>query len=528
MKKQSLYKPVVLIILDGWGINPAWGRNIISSARPKHFDYYWRNYPHLVLQSFSKIASSTGIVSMPEYGHAIIGSGRLVYPPSKLISDQVQSGSFYQNHVLNDITNQAFNNKSSIHLIGLISNAGVVSELDHLYALISYFKTKALPNLYIHGILDGVDSGPTDGIGFIDHLEQKLKSLNYGNLVTLMGRKWIFEDEVNDVNIQASISTLVSTHKAYKAQTGVDLIKYSYNKNASDADVAPTIILSEDPERSRIKSNDIVIFFNFKDENVKKAIDDLSGKAKQIYSLVDYHNTKTTPIFTDTKIENHLTQVINENHLKQLKITDNNKEKHLCYYFNGMSEKRFFREKRIIIKSEYNLDPTKYPELNLYELMNKTKNEIHLKNYDFAAINIPNVDIVAHSGDILACQKSIIYTDEALSTIVEEVLQKQGCVLITSDHGNAEELGVVSSLKQQVKHFHTLNPVPLIMVNPDNKIQKPKIIQTVDSGSIIGQIVQSELSTADIAPTILELLGIDKPIEMHGKSLLSTLNSKNT
>lgn len=519
VQKSPLYKPVVLVILDGWGQSPGWSGNCISSARPRHFDYYWRNFPHLILQAFSKIATKSGIVPDPGIGHTILGAGRIIYPNSTRISHQIRSGEFFENPQLNKITDYSFKSGSNIHLIGLISKSGLMAEIEHLEALLVFFKNKGIKNVYIHGILDGKDTKPTSGIAEIDRLEQRIAQLNCGMIATLVGRSWVFDNESNWSKLDNTINALIST-KSITASSSIEAVKRAYQKRISDYSFVPTTIISQDPSKTRIKSQDSIIFFNFTGKKLANFISKISSHCKQLYSLTDYKNPKTQPIFPDIAIQNSLSEVLAAAGSKQLKATESYKEKQVGFYFNGMTDKKFPKESRLIIKSERSLSPENYPQLKLYDLTEKVVSKITNDNFDFILINLVNVDIIARTGNILACEKAISYIDEALATIVVQVLRKAGCVLICSGYGNAENME---------KPTHTLNPVPFIMINLDNKIERPhEVLHTVDKGSLISEIVKSEFTTADVAPTVLELLGLDKPVQMTGKSLLSILSSPKT
>lgn len=515
MKKNPLYKPMVLIILDGWGITPTWSGNAISSAHPRHFDYYWRNFPHLVLQAFSKIATKSQTIPDPGIGHTILGTGRLIYPQSTQVSNQIDSGEFFQNQTLNKIVNYNFQTENNIHLIGMLSSAGQLAEMEHLESLLIFFKNKGVKNVYLHGILDGRDIKPSSGIGEIDYIEQKIKQLEYGSLVTLMGRSWILDNETDNSKLQRTIYTLISS-KASVAKSSIEIIKKKYQEGIPDFSFPPTIIMRKDPIKTRIKSDDIIILFDFLGDNLNKFIEKILPHNKQIFSLTKYQNVNVQPIITTGGIKNSLSEVISNENLKQIKITETYRQNEIGFYFNGFREKKFPQEKRLIIESVLKMNEENYPQLRLYDIISNTISKINKSNYDFILVDIPNADILARTGNILACQKTINYIDEALSIIVEAVLKKSGCAIISAGYGNAENMTKTIA--------SSLNPVPFILINLDNKIEHPNdFSQIIDQGSLVSQMIRTEFTTADVAPTILELLGIDKPTEMTGKSLLSVL-----
>ncbi len=518
-RKNPLYKPVVLLILDGWGIMPGWSGNAISSARPRHFDYYWRNFPHLVLQAFSKIAPTSGIIPDPAIGHTILGAGRIVYPVPTRISNQIRSGEFFENPKLNKIATASFQSNSNVHLIGLISDAGLLMDMDYLQAMLVFFKNKGVKNVFIHGILDGKDTKPTAGIGTVDKLEQRIAQLNYGQIVDLVGRSWIFDGEATPSKLNKAVNVLFSA-KAQTAYSSIGAMKAIYQQRISDSACPPIQITgsSQNPSQTRIKPQDLIVLFNFKGNNLKSFIEKLTPRCKQIYSLTDYKNPKIETIFPDITIENSLSEVLATAGLKQLKVAESLREKQIDFYFNGLSDKKFPGEERLIIQSEKTVDPKEHPELKLYDLIEKVTAKIAGGNDDFILINLANADIVAATEDILACQKAISYIDEALAEIVGQTLKKAGCVIICSDHGNVENVGE--------SFGPTLNPVPFMMINLDNKSEPAhNVFQTVDRGSLISEMMRSEHTLADVAPTILELLGLPKPDQMSGKSLVSVLSA---
>ncbi len=500
---------------------PGWSGNVISSAHPRHFDYYWRNFPHLILQAFSKIAPPSGVIPDPAIGYTILGTGRTVYPTPTRISNLIKSGEFFENPQLNKITDLSFQSPASIHLIGLLSDAGLLVDIEHLQALLVFFKNKGVKQIYIHGILDGKNTKPTAGIGIVDKLEQKIAQLNYGTITDLVGRSWVFDDETELSKLNKTINALFLAKRTGTANSSIEAIKAAYKKRISDFSFPPTIISSQNPTQTRIKNQDLVILFNFKDNNLKSFIEKLSLHCKQIYSLTDYKNPKTETIFPDITIRNSLSEVLATAGFKQLKTTESLRKNQIGFYFNGFVDKKFPGETRLIIQSEKAADPEEYPQLKLYDLIEEVTAKIANENYDFILINLANADIIARTENILACQEAISYIDEALAEIVGQTLKKAGCAVICSGHGNVENVGK--------DYGPTLNPVPFIMINLDNKSEPVhNVFQAVDRGSLIPGMMQEKYTTADVAPTILELLGLAKPAEMTGKSLLPVLKAPKT
>ncbi|HLC39132.1 MAG TPA: hypothetical protein VJJ80_03380 [Patescibacteria group bacterium] len=524
MNQKSLYKPIVLIILDGWGLTPSWSGNFIASGQPRNFNYYWRNYPHQSLKSLAMVSSDRDTYPDSEICHTIIGAGRLVLPISGIISSQIKSGEFYQNQILHKIALNIFNAKTNLHLVGMITKAHSVAELTHLQALLNYFKNKGVKNVYLHGILDGVDTNHNAGIGTIDWLEKTLESQNLGKIATLTGRGWIEDGDADLRQIRISARALFETNKIPTSPNPLQAIKNSYQNHVGDADFSPTLMLNFDPELSRIKPDDSIIFFNFNGRDISEYINIISNYNKNIYTLTDYSHLKTQPIFTTPKVSPTLSEVISKNNLKIAKITESYKEKNLIYDFNGYSHSKFTGEENFILKSYTSHDINKSPQLRLYDVKNMVVSKIVQGNFNLIVTNLPNVDICGHTGNSQVVETAVKYVDIAIAEIVEKTLSVGGCAILTADHGLAEEMGKISSFTGQLKNFHTTNPVPFILINPDNRLDQHSLMQQVDRGSIISAMMGSDYNLADIAPTILELLGLAIPAEMTGKSLLSSLN----
>ena len=532
----NIFKPIVLIILDGWGLSPSWGGNAIAMANPPFINNLWRNYPHLILQAFRKIAGPSGKVSSSEVGHGSIGCGRLIYQDLSRINKAIKDGTFFKNEVLLKVCRHVLKNKSSLHLIGLVSDGAIHSHIDHLFALISLAKKEGLKKVFIHGFLDGRDTPVTSALIYLTRLEKELKTQGLGKVSTLSGRFFAMDRDGHWDRTKRAYQALTKG-QGIKEESPLHAISEAYKKGFTD-EFIPPIVISPGPKgtitrKQLIKDGDGVIFFNFRADRVQqltRAFVDKSlrplwcfRKLKASFVTLTLYQ-KGLPVsvaFPPLLIKNSLAEVLSKNKRKQLHLAESEKYAHVTYFFNGGREEAYPLEDRLIISSPRVDCFDKTPEMKADELSEALIKR--LKKYDFIVLNLANVDMVGHTGNIMAVSEAIKKTDQAVEKIVTETLDAGGVVIVTSDHGNAEQM---IHLKQEgdPETLHTLNPVPLILVTPKNKRKPEAITSFVSSKNILQDILLSKYTLADIAPTILDLMKIEKPKEMTGKSLLKDLS----
>jgi len=527
-------KPIVLVILDGWGLSPTWGGNAIAMSNPPFINSLWHNYPHLILQSFRKIADEAGRVSSSEVGHGSIGCGRLIYQDSVKINQSIKNGSFFDNEVLKSACSFVIQNKSSLHLMGLVSDGGIHSNINHLFALISLAKKKKVPNLFIHAFLDGRDTPTTSGLIYLSQLERELETQKLGKISTLMGRFFAMDRDGHWERTQRAYLALTKGKGIFE-KNALHATSWAYKNGFTDETIPPIIIPAG---RSRqinpkqlIKNGDSVIFFNFRADRARqlcRAFVDETFRPiwcfKKPYlnfvTLTKYQENLPVKIaFPPEELKNSLAEVLSKNGLKQLHVAESEKYAHVTYFFNGGREKAFLNEDRLIITSPRVDSFEKTPQMKAFEIADAIIKRIN--KYDFIVANLANVDMVGHTGNITAVSEAIKATDAAVEKITSATLKKGGIVILTADHGNAEQMVHLEGGDPET--MHTLNPVPFLLISPD--FQKKKLPTTfrLQSKEILKDIMLSEYTLADIAPTILDLLHIPKPKEMTGESLLKHL-----
>jgi len=531
------YKPILLLILDGWGLSPGWGGNAISMSEPENFNKLWRNYPHQVLQALANVVDPlTGTVGSSEVGHASIGTGRMVLQDLTEINEAISRGSFYNNQVLLEAIGQAKTRNSALHLIGLVSNGGVHSHIEHLFALLELAKKSSLEKVYIHVITDGYDTDPLSALGFVDQVERKIKELGIGEIATIIGRYYAMDRDNNWERIEKAYK-LQTLSKGYQAISAHNAISNAYQNGYKDPFIPPTVILRDQKPVAKVENNDSVIFFNFRADRARELTRAYTDKncfrsfalfrkfplLKLFFVSLTSYRLPNLPIhvaFSPSEIGSSLAKIISDHGYRQLHLAESEKYAHISYFFNGGVEAPFPNEDRILVPSLKISFYAEKPEMQINQLTREITRQIKAKKYEFIVANIPNVDMVGHSGDILATQEAVHKVDEALGIIYNSITDNNGILMITADHGNAEQMNALSKNLSETKH--NLNPVPFILVTPDNKKDLLASALSPVKG-LLPEIISSKYSLADIAPTILEILGVAKPAEMTGKSLLGEL-----
>ena len=536
MKKASsnIFNPIVLLILDGWGLSPSWGGNAIAMANPPFINSIWREYPHFVLQAFSKIVGKTGKIASSEIGHSSIGCGRLVYQDISRINEAIKNDSFFENKTLTSVCDFVKDNHSSLHIIGLLSDGAIHSHIDHLFALLKMAKKQGVFRVYIHGILDGIDIPPTSATIYLTRLMHQIKKIGIGKISTLSGRYFAMDRGGNWDRISRAYLAMTKG-KAPQAESALAAITVAYKKGFSDDSIPPVVLATENNNKTNqeqlIKDNDGVVFFNFRADRARelsRAFIDKNFRPLWCFhkphakfaTMTSYQKGLTSDIvFPPEQIKNSITEVLSNHNLKQFHVAESEKYAHITYFFNGGREEAYKGEERLIIASPCVDNFAKTPQMKAMEIAKSIKK--NLKKFPFICANIANVDMVGHTGNIGAVSDAIKATDEAVKFICDAVLQENGTLIVTADHGNAEQM--INFHHDEDETVHTLNPVPFIFVNKKYHKKSPALLSKFSQKNILGEIMQSEYTLADIAPTILELMKIEKPKEMTGQSLLRYL-----
>lgn len=526
-------KPVVLIILDGFGIAPPADGNAITKAKMPVFNRLIRNYPTMLLRSAGdEVGLSWGEMGNSEVGHLTIGAGRVFYQTLPRINKSIEDGSFFKNEAFLKAVKQVKKNDSTLHLVGLVSPGGVHSHQDHLYALLDIAKKEKIKKVAVHAILDGRDAIRDTGAQFITALQKKMQDIKIGEIASLSGRYYAMDRDTR----------WDRTAKAYKAMTGimnqesgiigaddaVKAIEASYKKEVYDEEFAPTIIIKNNQPVAPIAGKDSVIMFNFREDRMRQLAKSLALSdfdefdrgpflKETLFAAVSEYE-KDLPIvvaYPPYLIPTCLAKVIADAKLKQFHIAETEKYAHVTFFLNGMQEKEFDGESREIIPSPKVDSYDKKPEMSTKAVADRVIKEIENDKYDFIVMNFASPDMVAHTGKIKATIQANEGVDELLGKITDAVLKRGGVSIITADHGNAEELTNLETNK--IDKEHSTNPVPCIIVGAQFQGQADPQIDAIN-GDL--SLLPPVGTLSDVAPTALKLLGLKKPKEMTGVPLI--------
>ncbi len=509
-------KPYMLMILDGWGINPSMEGNAVSLAMTPYLDKLMNAYPHTRLSCSGEAAGlPDGIMGNSEVGHLNIGAGRVVYQDLLRIDSAIRDGSFFENNVLNALISKVKSNNSALHLMGLVSDGGVHSRMNHLFALIDMAEKKEVNRLYIHAILDGRDTPPDSGAGYISRLQEHLRANRYGSIATLCGRFYAMDRDTRWDRTEKAYR-LFTRGEGVKEKDPVEAIKKAYLRDETDEFVQP-IVMTDDNEKSvaTITDGDGILFFNFRSDRARQVTrvftdpsfesfnTDPRPKLCDFVCMTLYDEKLNLPMaFPHVHLDGVLGEVISKQGLTQLRIAETEKYAHVTYFLNGGEEKPFPLEERCLIPSPREV-PTYdlKPEMSAFKVAEELVSRIKSNRYDMIVVNFANMDMVGHTGILEAAINACEAVDKCVEKVVTQVKAEGGAVLIISDHGNAEKMIEGNGTPHTA---HTVNPVPLILV--DDKFRDVAL-----TPGVLG----------DVAPTLLHVMGIDKPEQMTGRSLIS-------
>lgn len=500
-------KPLVLMILDGWGIAPAGPGNAASVARTPNLDRYFREYPHTSLAaSGNEVGLPEGQMGNSEVGHLNIGSGRIIYQELTRITKSIKDGDFFTNPVLKNCMAQCRN--QSLHLMGLVSDGGVHSHFTHLLALVEMSKREGLKNVYIHAFLDGRDVPPKSASGYLAQLEQELQKIGLGKIATVSGRYYAMDRDKNWQRTQKAYDCLTKG-LATEAKSAVAGVEQSYAEGVTDEFVVPFKVQGVD---GRIKAGDGVIFFNFRPDRARQITRALNDKEFEFFPreqaampvhyvcMTQYDATIDAPVaFPPESYEDTLGQVLAAQGLKQLRIAETEKYAHVTFFFNGGVEVPNKNEERILIPSPKVATYDLQPEMSAPLVTDALLKELDANKFDVVILNFANPDMVGHTGVMSAAVQAMETVDTCVGKIVDKVLSMGGKLCITADHGNLEKM---IGDDGQPHTAHTTNRVPFLVLSEDKDLQLKEGI------------------LADIAPTMLQLLGIEKPALMTGETLI--------
>ncbi|MDP2638750.1 MAG: 2,3-bisphosphoglycerate-independent phosphoglycerate mutase, partial [Candidatus Azambacteria bacterium] len=412
-------KNVVLIVLDGWGLSPSWGGNALAMNNPKTIDSLWKNYPHAVLQALS-VVSNSGPVCDSRLGHMLIGTGRKVESSLERINKSIRNRSFFRNETLLGAIRWAQENNSNLHLLGMISDGGVHSHINHLFALLELAKKKNFKRVYIDAITDGTDSGATDALRYIEKIQAKIKSTGVGSFSSIGGRAFGMDRDEHWDRTSRYQRALIDG-KCEKYKTINEAVSANYRRGVNDEFIEPALILQEDAKEIKIKANDAIVFFNFREDRARQLtrlfIDPhfkkflwIPRKIEDLYfaTFIDYEKKLPAKIvFPEADYNYTLSEILSERNLRQLKIAESEKYAHVTYFFNGGNEDAYPGEERKIISSPSVDSYANAPAMSAKKVGEEIVKAIKSKRYGLIMANFANVDMVAHTGNILAVGKAV-------------------------------------------------------------------------------------------------------------------------
>lgn len=524
-------KPVVLVILDGWGIAPDAPGNAITQAKTPNLDKYITTYPALTLvASGDSVGLSWGEMGNSEVGHINIGAGQIFYQNLPLITKAIQDETFFDNQAFLDTIKHVKKHRSKLHIMGLLSSGGVHAHIEHLYGLLELAKRQKVKEVYIHAILDGRDMIYNTGKGFVEELQEKIKELKINaQIATISGRFYTMDRDNHWERIQQAFKAMTQGESEEQFDNSIKAIESSYKKKIYDEEFVPVVITHKKKPTTLIQDKDGLIFFNFRADRARQITQtfvlphfdkfERPSDYKELFFTAMTQYDKDLPIeaiaFLPIEIKKPLSRVISEAGLKQLHIAETEKYAHVTFFFNGGREKPYEAEDRIVIPSPRVPSYDKKPEMSINKVTDELVKAISENKYDFIVVNFANADMVAHTGNLKATIKANEVIDKSLSKIVPLVLNKNGVVFITADHGNAEELQNIKT--SEIDKEHSTNTVPLIIIG--NKWEGKNVGLSDSLGPDLSLITPSGV-LSDIAPTILKIMGIKKPDEMTGTTLI--------
>lgn len=508
-------KPLLLMILDGWGINPSQNNNAVALAKTPNLSRFLQEYPHTqILSSGLAVGLPDGQMGNSEVGHLNLGAGRVVYQDLTRITKAIDDGDFYTNPVLLECIAKTKAAGGRLHLAGLLSDGGVHSHNTHLYALVRLAKQQGLTDIYIHCLLDGRDTPPQSGADYLQQLETELTGIGVGKVATVMGRYYAMDRDNRWDRVEKAYQAMVSGQGECR-QSAADAISQSYAAGVHDEFVVPCVICADGTPIGQLRDGDGCIFFNFRSDRAREitralALSDCPGFPRQdrptlssFVCMTEYDATFDLPIaFGSEELTNILGGVLANAGKKQLRIAETEKYAHVTFFFNGGMEEPFPGEDRALIPSPKEVATyDQKPEMSAFLVTVELLNRLAQDSYDVIILNFANCDMVGHTGILPAAIKAVEAVDACAGRVIAKVQELGGTVLITADHGNAEQMA-----DEQGEPFtaHTTNPVWLVVVS-----DRVKQMQLRDGGRL-----------CDIAPTMLHLLGLPQPKEMSGQNLI--------
>ncbi|MEI7704258.1 MAG: 2,3-bisphosphoglycerate-independent phosphoglycerate mutase [Deltaproteobacteria bacterium] len=510
-------KPVLLVVLDGWGIRVERENNAIAIAGTPNMDALVKEYPSTALRTSGlAVGLPEGQMGNSEVGHTNLGAGRIVYQDLVRINRSIEDGSFFQIPALLETVRKAKAAGGAVHFMGLCSDGGVHSQEEHLHALLELARREGVAKAYVHAFLDGRDTPPKSGLGYVQSLENRMKEKGYGKVATVMGRFWAMDRDKRWDRVQAAFDAMVSS-LGVKATSGVNAVEQAYARGETDEFVMPTVVVNGGGEPvARIRDGDALVFFNFRADRAREItraftqpdFKDFDASARPRLSafacMAQYDETFGLPVaFGPDQPDEIFPEMVSRAGLKQLRCAETEKYAHVTFFFNGGRETVFPGEDRVLVPSPRDVKTyDEKPEMSAREVTEKVVEAVRSRRYGFILVNFANADMVGHTGILSAAVAAVKVVDECIGRLWAAAREAGMAMMITADHGNAEMM--VDPLTGEPHTAHTLGPVPFILADPDFR----------------GAKLRQDGVLADVAPTALQVLGIAQPREMKGLGLL--------
>jgi 2,3-bisphosphoglycerate-independent phosphoglycerate mutase len=506
-------KPVVLTILDGWGYRAQREDNAIAQARKPTYDELLRKFPNtLVHTSGPFVGLPEGQMGNSEVGHLNIGAGRIIYMDITRIDLAIESGELFRNELLLQAMERG--RQRQLHFIGLLSDGGVHSHIHHLFGLLEMARRNGVGRVFVHALMDGRDTPPESGQGYLQQLQDKLAELGVGRVASVCGRYYAMDRDNRWPRTEKAYRAIVHGEADWSHADPVEAVRESYKREVTDEFIEPIVLKGRDGQpRGRVRDGDAVIFFNFRADRARqltraltepgfdKFSDPTRPKDLSFVSMTRYDKTFTWApyVFGPEQLENILADVFAREGLKNMRVAETEKYAHVTYFFNGGVEKAYPGEERALVPSPKVATYDLQPEMSATGIRDAIVKAVKDGTFDVVVANFANADMVGHSGKLEPTTRAVEAVDDCLGGIYAALREKGGVWLITADHGNAETM---RNSDGSPHTFHTTNPVPFILVSDDNQVR-----------------LRPDGALQDIAPTILGLLGIPQPAEMKGRDL---------
>ena len=502
----------LLIILDGWGYSDVVENNAIAQAKTPVWDRFNEQFPHSLINTSGKQVGLPGEqMGNSEVGHLNLGAGRVVRQDFTRIHNEIENGDFFKNPILKNSLDYANDNNKAVHIMGLLSDGGVHSHEEQIHAMLAMTKKHNCKNVYLHLFTDGRDCAQKSAKQYIKILEDKIKQLGVGKIVSIIGRYFSMDRDNRWARVRYAYELIAKGKGNFLAKSATDAIDMAYERGETDEFISATIIKAP----TKIEKGDVLIFMNYRADRVRQITQAFSDENFQGFSrgtfipvqfvcLTEYKKDFNLPVaYPSSKLNNVLGKYLSNLGMTQLRIAETEKYAHVTFFLNGGVENPFYGEDRVLIPSPdvatYNLQP----EMSAFELTDELVGHIESQKYDLIICNFANTDMVGHSGELAATIKAVEAVDKCLGLIYQAMQAANGEMLITADHGNAEQM--LNPKSGEVHTAHTNNPVPLLFISSRAaSIAKPGV------GAL-----------SDIAPTLLAMMGLQQPDEMTGKSLLT-------